>query len=178
MKSVLAIIFFTFSINSFASQVQTVPFLDVDRYMGKWYEIGRITQRFQRNCGASTAEYSLTKKGKVRVVNSCVRKDNNEIQKAYGVATVADTTTNSKLKVSFVPVLKWFGIFAGNYWVLALDEADYQYALVGDPTGEFLWMLSRTPELDQYTKEMLLDVAKGNGYTLENFEFIPSSPLL
>ncbi len=165
---------FTASFSSFSNSVQTVPYVDVDRYMGKWYEIGRITQRFQRNCGASTAEYSLTKKGKVKVINSCIRKDNNEIQKAYGVATVADTTTNSKLKVSFVPVLKWFGFFSGNYWVLALDEADYQYALVGDPTAQYLWMLSRTPTMDQYTKEMLLDVARDNGYTLENFEFMPT----
>jgi apolipoprotein D and lipocalin family protein len=174
MKSLLVIMLFTASFSSFSNSVQTVPYVDVDRYMGKWYEIGRITQRFQRNCGASTAEYSLTKKGKVKVINSCIRKDNNEIQKAYGVATVADTTTNSKLKVSFVPVLKWFGFFSGNYWVLALDEADYQYALVGDPTAQYLWMLSRTPTMDQYTKEMLLDVARDNGYTLENFEFMPT----
>lgn len=110
--------------------------VDLDRYLGKWYEIARYEQGFQRGCQAVTAEYSRLPDGKIRVLNTC-RKPDGRVSRADGKAKVADVTTNAKLKVSF------FGPFyIGDYWVL--DHADdYSWSVVGDPSGRYLWLLHR-----------------------------------
>lgn len=121
----------------------TVPSVDLQRYMGLWYEIASFPQRFQKGCHCTTAEYSMTDKGYVRVVNTC-RKDSAEgkVKAANGKAFVVEGSGNAKLKVQF------FWPFRGDYWIIDL-AADYSHAVVGDPSRKYLWILARTPKMDE-----------------------------
>jgi len=109
--------------------------VELQRYLGRWYEIARYEQGFQKGCEGVTADYSLRDDGLIRVLNTC-RKPGGKISDAEGRAKVVDMATNAKLKVSF------FGPFFGDYWVL--DRADdYSWAIVGEPSGRYLWLLAR-----------------------------------
>lgn len=145
--------------------------VNIQKYMGLWYEIERYDIRFEKGCGNVTAEYSLTKKGKVRVVNTCVKKKKNgklKTKDAKGVAFVVDPKTNAKLKVSFVPFFKWLGWFAGDYNILKLGP-NYEYVLVGSKDREYLWILSRTPTLSDEIKSMLKTEATSQGFDTSRF---------
>lgn len=120
---------------------EVVAYVEVERYMGKWYEIARYPNSFQSGCCSSTAEYSLRDDGRVDVINRCINCETGEEEQQAGVARVVDPETNAKLKVTF------FWPFSGDYWIIQLSE-DYSYAVVGHPKREFLWILSRTPEMD------------------------------
>ncbi len=150
--------------------VRTVDYVNVEQYMGKWYEITKFPNSFQKQCGATTAEYSLRADGKVNVKNSCKTKKGTDVAKA--IARIADKTTNSKLKVSFVPFLNRFGLFAGDYWILDLAP-DYSYVLVGSPNRNFLWILSRTPTLDANIIENLKAVAIREGFDVSRLRDTP-----
>ena len=118
----------------------TVPYVDLDRYLGRWYEIARLPAGFERGCTAVTAAYGRLPDGSISVRNECAKgHPGGKVKRAEGRATVADPATNAKLKVSF------FWPFSGDYWILALDEEAYQWALVGEPGREYLWLLSRAP---------------------------------
>jgi apolipoprotein D and lipocalin family protein len=124
--------------------LKTVDYVDVERYMGKWYEIASIPQFFAFGCVAATANYWLLKDNSVLVYNSCHSFWlNGPRRSAGGRARVVDSGTNAKLKVKFnsVPV-------EGDYWVIELDEANYQYAVVGHPNRKYGWILSRSPQMD------------------------------
>lgn len=109
--------------------------VDLARYAGRWYELARYEQGFQKDCDGVTADYTLRGDGRIDVLNRC-RKPDGKISDAKGKAKIVDTQTNAKLKVSF------FGPFYGDYWVL--DRADdYSWAIVGEPSGRYLWILSR-----------------------------------
>lgn len=130
--------------------------VDIDRYLGKWYEIARYEQGFQKGCEGVTADYTLRDDGKISVVNSC-RKEDGKITTANGRAKIVDDPTGAKLKVSF------FGPFYGDYWVL--DRADdYSWAIVGEPAGRYLWLLSRTPDLSASDQAALYSRAAMMGY--------------
>ena len=123
------------------TKVQTVDYVDLNRYIGTWYEIASIPQWFSKKCVCTQAKYSLTPKGNVRVINTCLKNTiNGKVKRAKGIAKLVDRTTNAKLKVSF------FWPFYGGYWIIALGN-DYQYAVVSNKEGSSLWILSRTPEL-------------------------------
>lgn len=157
-KPILTIIIFSLiSCSSFATtELQTVSKVEINKYMGKWYEIARYNNWFQRKCGATTAEYTNLGK-RVQVLNSCkLKKDDNKIDQAHGSAIVKDKDTNAKLTVSFVPWLQRFGVFGGPYWVIELGE-NYEYAVVGHPKRKYLWILSRTPEMPEKLYNELLD---------------------
>ncbi len=141
----------------------TVPHVDLDRYLGRWFEIARLPNRFERGCDAAVAEYSRLPDGKIRVVNICYGADGKPRRTIKGVASIADPQTNAKLKVTF------FWPFRGDYWVLALD-AGYRYALVGEPRRKYLWILSRAPELDDATYASLLQHARELGFAAERVE--------
>ena len=132
--------------------------VDLERYLGRWYEVARFPNQFERDCFAVTATYSRKQDGTIKVINSC-RKGSiggpEEI--ADGTATVADAASNAKLKVSF------FWPFSGDYWVLDVAD-DYQWALVGEPSGRYLWILSRQPQLTADTRALLIDKLKAQGY--------------
>lgn len=137
--------------------LHTVEHVDLTRYSGKWYEIARYPNRFQRNCQADTsATYTLRKDGKVQVVNTCLEK-NGKMKTARGTAHIADKQTNAKLRVTF------FWPFYGDYWVVGLDP-EYRYAIVGEPRRKYLWILSRTPEMTGDMYRQALEQVQTLGY--------------
>jgi apolipoprotein D and lipocalin family protein len=129
--------------------------VDVQRYLGRWYEIARYEQRFERGCQGVTADYSLRRDGKIDVLNRC-RTMTGELREARGVARIVDGTANAKLKVSF------FRPFLGDYWVL--DHADdYSWSIVGEPSGRYLWILARQATPGEGVKD-LVQRARAMGY--------------
>jgi len=141
----------------------TVDSLDLEKYAGKWYEIASFPNWFERNCFCTTAEYALME-GFVKVTNSC-RKGSPEgkLAVATGKARPVPSSNNSQLKVQF----QW--PFKGDYWVIALDEG-YQYAMVGHPKKKYLWILSRTPGLDNEAYQNLLRIAEDKGYDVNRLQ--------
>ncbi|MGA9658356.1 MAG: lipocalin family protein [Asticcacaulis sp.] len=132
--------------------------IDLAKYVGLWYEIGRYENRFEKDCEAVTAEYRSLPDGQIEVINSC-RKDSVDGRKkvAKGKAKVMPGSDNAKLKVSF------FGPFYGNYWVM--DRAqDYSWAIVGEPSGRYLWLLSRTAQPDDLTRATMETRTREMGY--------------
>ncbi len=127
------------------SQLRTVSYVDLNRYMGVWYEIARYPNSFQEGCVGSRATYSLLDDGKVSVLNECNDGSfQGRLRSAKGKAWVVDKETNSKFKVSFF----WF--FAGDYWIIDIAD-DYSYVVVGHPKRKYLWILSRTKIMDDDT---------------------------
>jgi len=132
--------------------------VELDRYLGTWYEIARYPAPFQEGCTATTATYTLRDDGDIRVMNRChVDSPSGELREAEGHARVVDETTGAKLEVTF------FWPFWGDYWVLALDE-DYRWSLVGEPRRRYLWILSRTPVMPRETYDAILEKLPGLGY--------------
>jgi apolipoprotein D and lipocalin family protein len=143
--------------------VQSVPNVDLSRYVGKWHEIGSFPMFFQRNCKAdTTAEYGIKADGNVSVTNRC--KTDSGVDEAVGTATVVPDSNNSRLKVSF------FWPFKADYWIIGLD-ADYRWAVVGNPNRKYLWVLSRTPQLPQAELEAALQSARAQGYDLTQLRY-------
>lgn len=140
----------------------TVPSVDLNRYLGTWYEIALLPNRFERRCASDTqAHYSLDE-GTVRVLNRC-RAADGSIEEAKGRAKVVADSGNAKLRVSF------FWPFYGNYWILALDEA-YSEVLVGEPGREYGWILARQPDLPEARVQALLERAKALGFPAQRFQ--------
>jgi len=147
--------------------LQTVPKVDLTRYLGTWYEIATIPQRFQKGCTAVSATYTLRPDGKIKVLNEC-RKDslNGKYKAAKGKAWVVDTVSNAKLKVQF------FWPFSGAYWIIELDS-NYQYAVVGHPGRKYLWILSRSRKMDEPLYNDLMERIKKHGYELSGIVKTP-----
>ncbi len=138
--------------------------VDLERYMGRWYEIARLPMWFQRGCVKSWATYTLTGSGTVHVVNECVM-ERGARKSAEGTATVVDKTTNSRLEVVFD---NWFSrllpfLARGKYWIFYID-ADYRHAIVGHPNRKYLWILARSPEIDEETYRALVETARRLGF--------------
>ncbi len=148
--------------------VTTVQTVDLARYAGRWFEIAKIPNRFQKQCArGTTAEYTIRDDGRIAVVNRCIKEDGSTAE-AEGVAKVVDTVTRAKLKVSFVSFLGWRP-FWGDYWVIGLAE-DYTWAVVGTPDRKYGWILARTPTLDESTMATIFAVIERNGYRRSAFE--------
>lgn len=149
------------------AELKTVDHVDVKRYMGTWYEIAKFPQRFQKGLVGVTATYSPLPNGKVRVINSGYKEDfNGKLKTAKGKAWVVDTATNAKLKVSF------FWPFSGNYWILELGK-DYEYAVIGEESHNYLWILSRTPQMDKAVYNELLKRVQEKGFDTSKLETTP-----
>ena len=148
----------------------TVEKVDLGRYLGTWYEIASFPQSFQKDCFGTTAAYALEDGGLVNVVNRC-RKGSLDGPEdvAIGRARVVDPSTGAKLEVSF------FRPFWGDYWVIDLVE-DYAYAVVGEPGRDYLWILSRTPALDDATYTGILERLRGKSYDLERLQRTAQRP--
>jgi apolipoprotein D and lipocalin family protein len=135
-----------------------VPFVDLKRYVGTWYEIARFPNRFQEGCVGTSATYTLLEEGKIGALNQCHKGSlKGEISSAKGKAWVVDTKTNAKLKVSF------FWPFSGDYWIIDLGE-NYEYAVVGHPKRKYLWILSRKPEMDEGLYQRILEKLQSQFY--------------
>jgi apolipoprotein D and lipocalin family protein len=145
-------------------QLATVPFVDLNRYLGQWYEIATIPASFERGCTGVTAAYSLRPDGQIRVINTChPERLDAPARQAEGRAWVVDKQTNAKLKVSF------FLWFAGDYWVLELGP-QYEYAVVGEPTREYLWVLCRQPTMDGGVYSAILARLQAQGYDVSKLK--------
>lgn len=160
-KMVLVSIF-TLIITSIAMSqtLQTVPYVDLNKYAGKWYEIASFPQSFQKGCKCTTAEYTLTDKGFVIVENRCF-KNSIDGKETYikGKAFVVENSGNAKLKVQF------FWPFRGKYWIIDLAD-DYSYAVVGHPNRKYLWILSRTPFMNDAVYQQTIAKIKEKGFDI------------
>jgi apolipoprotein D and lipocalin family protein len=139
--------------------LEVVPKVELEKYLGKWYEIAHLPAGFQKNCEQTTATYSLLNDGSISVLNECTR--HGKYTKAKGKAKVVDKTTNAKLKVTF------FWPFYGDYWIIKLGDA-YDYAVVGTPNRKYLWILSRIPQMDNALLSQIMEFVRSNGFDVEN----------
>jgi apolipoprotein D and lipocalin family protein len=141
---------------------ETAAFVDLDRYLGTWYEVASIPNRFQKHCRANTtARYRRIEDGRLEVLNSCLNGD-GAVEAARGVARVVDSRSNAKLEVSFVSLFGW-RLFWGDYWILYLSP-DYSQAIVGTPNRRYGWILSRTPAIPAETRKALDHRLRDAGY--------------
>ena len=140
--------YFSFSLPAKAIPLQPIQSLELQRYLGTWYEIAKYPNRFQKQCTANTsATYSLDSDGQVKVVNRCFQ-NNGKIDDAVGVAKRIGGDTSAQFKVRFAP--SWLSFLPwvwGDYWVIDIDE-NYQWAVVSEPGREYLWVLSRQPKME------------------------------
>lgn len=147
----------------FQPPLPTVENVDLQRYAGKWYEIARYPNTFERGCVGVTADYGLRDDGRVSVLNTCLEGAlDGPARTIEGSARTVDPS-NAKLKVRFF----WF--FEGDYWVIDLDE-DYTLAVVGEPSRNFLWILSRTPQISEELYQATLAKLEPLGYDPERVE--------
>ncbi|CAN5314994.1 hypothetical protein BH09BAC5_BH09BAC5_07580 [soil metagenome] len=147
--------------------LQTVAKVDLNKYAGKWYEIASYPQRFQKGCHCTTAEYTLSEKGYVVVKNSCNKNSFNGKQSYIkGKAFVEKESGNAKLKVQF------FWPFSGKYWIIDLAD-DYSYAVVSHPNRNYLWILSRTPKMNEETYNQILMRLKEKYFDLTKLKLTP-----
>lgn len=146
--------------------LKTVDKVELDRYLGVWYEVARKPLSFQNKCDRNvTATYTLNENGNVNVDNKCVMKDGTLTQ-SLGEAYIQNSPFNTKLKVSFLPsAIRWLPFGRGDYWILKIDE-DYQTVLVGEPGRKYMWVLSRTNQPNEKVVKEYLDYAKSVGYDL------------
>lgn len=150
-----------------------VASLDIQRYMGTWYEIAKYPNRFQKKCVAqTTAQYRLEGDGTVQVINRC-RQESGDIDEAIGEARQTGPATSPRLKVRFAPSwLSWLPFVWGDYWVVDLD-ARYELAAVSEPKKEYLWVLSRTPAVEPGDYAALLARLKAQGFDLNRLVLTP-----
>jgi apolipoprotein D and lipocalin family protein len=159
-----------------AAPPPTQDWVDLARYTGRWYEIARLPNRFQDQCaGDVVATYTRRPDGRVTVLNEC-RGQDGQSTRAEGVARLADEKgPASRLKVRFAPAALSFLPFVwGDYWILELDR-DYRHAVVGDPSRKYLWILSRSPEMDAATYESLAAAAGRLGFDTARLVRTPQS---
>lgn len=151
--------------------VTPIERLDVSRYLGRWYELAKLPNWFQKKCVADTsAEYRLLANGQLGVLNQC-RTASGEMQQANGVARQRAGGSTSQLEVRFAPQwLAWLPLVWGTYWVVDLD-ADYTLAAVSEPEREYLWILARQPQLDPARKDALLQRLAAMGLPVDRLEW-------
>jgi len=140
------------------SKLEVVTHVELQKYLGKWFEIAHLPAKFQEGCNETTATYTLLNNGTISVLNECKR--NGKIKIARGKAKVVDKTTNAKLKVTF------FWPFYGDYWIIKLDN-NYEYAVVGTPNRKYLWILNRTPQMDDTLFSQLVEFAKSKDFDVD-----------
>lgn len=164
----------TISAQAQTTAPQAVEKIDIQKYLGQWYEISRLPMYFQRKCVAdTTAQYQLNSNQTLSVLNSC-RTENGEMISSEGVA-YSQNQANSKLKVSFLPKgLRWLPFTKGDYWILRIDP-EYKVALVGGPNHKYLWILSRDKKIDDSTYQSYLETAKHYGYDISQLIRTPHS---
>jgi apolipoprotein D and lipocalin family protein len=178
MATLLALLFIVasppaLSADSVTPPLATIAALDVPRYMGRWYEIAKYPNWFQKKCvGDTSAEYRLQPEGTVQVVNRC-RMDNGEWNEAVGLARQIGGPTSPRLEVRFAPAwLSFIPAVWGDYWVIDLDPA-YQLVAVSEPRREYLWVLSRNPQVSKDVYEALLHRLRGLGFDPGKLEITP-----
>jgi apolipoprotein D and lipocalin family protein len=175
MKSIVALttLLASFSLCACVTKppLSTVRTVDLERYAGRWYEIARYPNWFQRRCqSGAVAEYTPQGDGSIKVVNSC-RDADGSIRSITGRATVVPHSGNARLKVRF------FGPFSGDYWIIGIDEKSYSWALVGHPSRRFLWILSREPIMNDELYGKIIGIAVSKGYSAKPVERVSQANL-
>ena len=135
--------------------LEVVPHVELEKYLGKWYEIAHLPAKFQEGCDETTATYTLSKDGGISVLNQATK--DGKMKQAKGKAKVVDKNSNAKLKVTF------FWPFYGDYWIIKLGN-NYDYSVVGTPNRKYLWILSRTPQMDDKLYSKLIEYVKSKGF--------------
>ncbi|MBN3580875.1 lipocalin family protein [Algoriphagus aestuarii] len=146
-----------------AQDLKTVDYVDLEKYAGDWYEIASFPQSFQKGCTCTKATYTPNEDGTIKVENSCNLPEKGKTKTSTAKAFVEEGSGNAKLKVQF------FWPFRGKYWIIDLAK-DYSYAVVGHPNRKYLWILSRTPEMDQATYDGILQRVEEKGFDLTKLE--------
>lgn len=158
---ILLIILFSCKSNQ---KLETVPYVDLYKYLGVWYEIALYPNSFQKNCTNTTAEYILTDKNYIKVINRCNKDSVNGLAKSIvGKAFVTKNSNNSKLKVQF------FWPFTGKYWIIGLAD-DYSWAVVSHPNRKYLWILARKPDINENTYQSILKLIKDKGFEINKLK--------
>lgn len=170
-KKILTISLITMLLNSCSNKnignLQTIPYVDLNKYAGLWYEIASYPQRFQKGCHCTTAKYTLSNEGYVIVENNCNKGSlNGKPTGIKGKAFVEPNTGNAKLKVQF------FWPFKGKYWIIDLAP-DYSYAVVSHPNKKYLWILSRTPKMDDIVYNHIVGRLSNLGFDIEKLQITP-----
>ena len=145
--------------------VQPVQGFQLDRYLGRWYEIARLDHSFERRLSYVTADYRMREDGGVRVMNRGYSEKKQKWKSAEGKAYLVKSPDQGYLKVSF------FGPFYGSYVIFELDHKDYQFAVVSGPNKSYLWILARTPELEPELKQKLISKAAALGFDTTKLVF-------
>jgi len=149
--------------------IQTIDYVDLNKYLGRWYEIARYPTRFQsNNCRLVTAEYSLLENGRIKVVNTCWHSQfDGEIQSRANAKAWPSDDTNSKLKVRF------FWPFTGDYWIVKLDKENYYYSVVSDPQMKYLWVLCREPKMESSVFDTIISFLDEKGFNTDKLIISP-----
>lgn len=168
MKNTFIVLLFLFlsGCSGKPESVEPVNNFELDRYLGKWYEIARLDHSFERGLQQITAEYSLRDDGGVDVLNRGYSGSENQWQEAEGKAYFVNSSDEAYLKVSF------FGPFYGSYVVFELDKQNYQYAFVSGPNTNYLWLLSRTPSVSSEVLEKFVSMSAERGFDTESLIYV------
>ncbi len=157
-------LFFMSTTTNQAQTLQTVPSVDLKKYAGKWYEIASYPQYFQKGCHCTIAEYTLSEKGYVIVENRCNKDSvNGKQSNIKGKAFVEEGSGNAKLKVQF------FWPFKAKYWIIDLAD-DYSFAVVSHPSKKYLWVLSRTSQMEDTVYQGIISRLKAKGFDLSKLQ--------
>ena len=140
-----------------SNRLETVRNFDLTQYMGKWYEIALLPNHFQKNCQCTTAQYALKNNHTMSIRNRCLKINQNRFTEALGKGWIPNKNEPSKLKIRFI----W--PFSGDYWILYLQN-DYQYVLVGSPSHNYLWILSRKKAMPAKIYQKLINIARAHGF--------------
>ncbi|MGI2204770.1 lipocalin family protein [Shewanella oncorhynchi] len=146
--------------------VQPVNDFELNKYLGKWYEIARLDHSFERGLSQVSAEYSLKEDGGVRVINRGFSAAKNEWKEAEGKAYFVNGDSEGYLKVSF------FGPFYGSYVVFELDHENYQYAFISGPDTDYLWLLAKTPTVPPEVLQNFVEMSKARGFDTDNLIYV------
>ena len=150
--------------------VEPVTDFELQRYLGTWHEIARLDHSFERGLSQVTAEYSMRDDGGVHVINRGFNEKTGQWDEAIGKAYFTGENDIGHLKVSF------FGPFYGGYIIVELDKTNYQYSLVAGPSRDYLWILSRTPQMKQEEVDRLVGIAANLGFPTDELIFVDQGP--
>ncbi len=173
-KIFLPVLLFALAVGAWAQDsLATIPSLNVQRYMGTWYEIAKYPNFFQKKCVSNTvANYEALANGTIRVTNRCTDSD-GKAKEALGEARQIGNATSPKLEVRFAPAwLSFLPLVWGDYWIIDLD-ADYQLVAISEPRQELLWVLSRTPAPNPEAYKLLTERLAKRGFDLNKMEATP-----
>ena len=164
--SLLVVCLLISSCLSVPNGVAPIQNFELDRYLGRWYEVARLDHSFERGLETVTANYSLREDGGIRVINSGRDINSGELQQAEGRAYFVDKSNIGHLKVSF------FGPFYGSYVIFELDQIDYQYAFVAGNSTDYLWLLARTPAVSEAVLSNFKQKASKYGFNTDDLIFV------